>query len=148
MSNDASHSLSSTRSIYESLSATAGEQSRKLAYVGIAVVWLYRTTIQPSSETQPEYDVPKELRFVLLCLALSLGLDLLQYVVGTAVWFNIFRSREINLSRESDPEARNGTFLVKAGTNSPAWFLWCVKILCCVLGWFCLVLFVSVDLFR
>ena len=73
---------------YYSFSGLASSTSRQLALAGIAIVWVF------NSHGQTGYKLPNELLFPSICLILSLGSDLLQYVTGSIIWGCFHRFHE------------------------------------------------------
>lgn len=100
--------LSDYRQTYYEFSGTASEVARKLAFAGIAFVWIFKT----SNGTTP--GIPHELILPAGLLVLALALDLFQYVAATAIW-GVFQWREEAKLRDinDDPEL-----------CSPRWFKW------------------------
>lgn len=131
--------LSDYRQTFYDFSAKASEVSRKLAFAGIAIVWIFKT----SENISPK--VPIDLYLPTALLVLTLALDLLQYVSATIIW-GIFQWKEERKLQDinDDPELgahplcklpQNVFFLLKIISITLAYFtlsefIWRV--------WFCL----------
>jgi hypothetical protein len=99
--------LSDYRSTYYELSGKASDASRTLSLAGIAICWIFKV-----GENSPK--LPTVLIPTIALFAIGLGFDLLQYVVGAAIWGSFARIKEKgqkNLGK--DPT-----------TDSPAWLNW------------------------
>lgn len=68
------------RETYYEFSGKASDIARNLAFAGIALVWIFKV----ADGSTPI--IPKDLLFPTVLLALTLALDLLQYVSATAIW--------------------------------------------------------------
>jgi hypothetical protein len=77
----------------------ASEITRQLILGGLAIIWLFKTTINGSEV------LDRKLIFPLIGLSLALLSDLLQYVVGGKIWKGFFRNEEskVKAVRRSDP---------------------------------------------
>jgi hypothetical protein len=131
--------LSDYRQTFYDFSAKASEVTRKLAFAGIAIVWIFKA----SENSSPK--VPIELYLPTALLVLTLALDLLQYVSATIIW-GVFQWKEERKLQDinDDPELgahplcklpQNVFFLLKIIAISLAYFtlsefIWRV--------WFCL----------
>lgn len=76
------------KSEYASFSGLASSTSRQLALAGIALIWVFKT------QGQAGYQLPNDLLLPALCLIVSLGSDLLQYVSGSMIWGSFHRYHE------------------------------------------------------
>ena len=61
-------------------SSTASELNRKLAFAGIALIWVFKT------EGGGRQIVPAELFLPGMLIAICLALDMLQYIVKSELW--------------------------------------------------------------
>jgi hypothetical protein len=84
---------------YQYYSGKASDLCRQLAFAGIALVWIFKTgeSIHAS--------VPKELRPATLFMVITLSLDFLQYVVGSATW-GIYNRQKERAGIKNDQEFR------------------------------------------
>ena len=103
--------LSDFRQAYYDYSAKASDIARKLAFAGIAIVWIFRTGGAATAE------VPRGLLPPLLSFAASLALDLLHNLAGTAVWGVFCRLKE---RQGIGPEDE---------LDAPAWVNWGTNLL-------------------
>jgi hypothetical protein len=97
--------LSDDRQDYYEFSAKTSDTCRNIAFAGIALVWIFKVDAPPGPRLPEKLIVPTGL------LAVSLGLDLLQYVLATAMWGAFYRHHEKNRTKQ-DPDL-----------DHPHWFL-------------------------
>lgn len=91
--------LSNYRETYYEFSGKASDCARSLAFAGIALVWIFKTSDSPTPK------IPNELILPTGFLVLTLAFDLLQYVVATAIWGFFQWSEERKLQDiNEDPE--------------------------------------------
>ncbi len=83
-------SLSQSRDEYYSFSKTASELNRKLAFAGVAIVWVFR-----SGESSEELGITGRLLVVGGLFVLSLAADLLHYAVSAIAWGIFSRRKEL-----------------------------------------------------
>lgn len=74
--------LSEIRKAYEDLSGKLSDVNRQLAFAGIGIIWIFKI-----SEDNNSTSIPNELFTPLLALIISLGIDLLQYLIQTFTWY-------------------------------------------------------------
>lgn len=119
--------LSDYRETYYEFSGKASDVARKLAFAGIAVVWIFKTSGAPSTK------IPLDLYLPTGLFVLTLVFDLLQYVSATIVWgiFQWKEERKLN-DINDDPELgahplcklpQNIFFLLKISTISLGYML-------------------------
>ena len=100
--------LSVARDCYYGRSGDASSVARQIAFAGIAVIWVF-------NRATPERPVglPEELVHVAFLLVLALALDLLQYVVGSAIWGIFARIHESRLRHriKEDPDEDASPYL-------------------------------------
>lgn len=104
------------RETYHYHSGKAGDIARQLSMAGIAVVWMFRSSM-PGGPT-----FTHTLLLALTWFCISLALDFLQYVCGTVIWAGISYVKEILLRRQGiDPmkETPAAEFQVWHVTNVP-----------------------------
>lgn len=100
--------LSEYKTDYYQYTSLASNGSRQLALAGIALVWVFKT------QGTSGYTLPNELLIPSVALIVSLGSDLLQYVVGSITWGFFHRYHEARRSSISeDPEL-----------EAPAYYTW------------------------
>lgn len=92
--------LSECRETYYTLSGTASAVTRQAAFAGIALIWIF------NSETPEEISLPTALLWPALFFIICLAFDLLQYVVGSAIWaiFHRIHEKKPEIHEESDIE--------------------------------------------
>ena len=99
-------SLKDFRHGYYEHTRKVSESVTKLAFAGIAIVWLFRAGEGLDSK------LPESLLLPVLLFAATLGLDLLHYLVGAITWGTFCRLQERKgVSEEADLDA-------------PAWLNW------------------------
>jgi hypothetical protein len=98
--------LSDYMAVYYEFSGKASDVARNLAFAGIALIWLFRI------ENEPTPRIPPQLLPPLTLLAMSLGLDLLQYISATCVWgiFQWHHERTLK-DKSQDPQLAASTWL-------------------------------------
>ena len=91
--------LSDYRETYYEFSGKASDVARKLAFAGIALVWIFKTSNGPTPK------IPSELIFPTGLLVLTLAFDLFQYLAATVIWgfFQWYEERKLN-DINDDPE--------------------------------------------
>lgn len=72
--------LSDYRATYYEFSGKASDVARNLAFAGIALVWIFKTSDSPAPK------IPNDLILPTGLLATTLAFDLFQYIVATAIW--------------------------------------------------------------
>jgi len=112
--------LGDIKNAYEDLSSKASDIVRQLSLAGIALVWVLKSTSLPL-EGRTSYALPPQLMRAALCVVFALTLDLLQYLVGTSIWFIYFRYTERRgISAEEQ-------FNAPTSLNWPTWCLFYLK---------------------
>jgi hypothetical protein len=112
--------LGDIKTAYEDLSSKASDIVRQLSLAGIALVWVLKSTSLPLG-SRTSYALPPQLMRAALCVVLALTLDLLQYLIGTSIWFIYFRYKERRgISAEEQ-------FNAPTSLNWPAWCLFYSK---------------------
>lgn len=66
----------------------ASEINRSLALGGIAVIWIFKTTVIGNPI------IPVPLITPLIWLVVALGLDLMQYIIGGLIWYAFYKYQE------------------------------------------------------
>ena len=82
---------------YQWFSAKASDVARQLALSGFAVIWVFKV-----NGSDGVARVPAALLGSALFLAVSLGLDLIHYLVATMIWGRFRRYHELRLKKPSD----------------------------------------------
>jgi len=98
--------LDDCKKAYYEFSGRLSDNCRRLAFAGIAIVWIFR-----QGET-PSYCLDSTLAWVSVFLVLSLSFDLFQYIYQTILWGWYHRYKEKRM------EGKDESFLV------PRWFNW------------------------
>ena len=84
--------LSDYRNTYYEFSGKASDVARKLAFAGIALIWIFKI------EAKPTPKIPDQLLLPSALLALTLAFDLLQYISATCIWgiFQWYHEHKLN----------------------------------------------------
>lgn len=124
--------LSNFRDSYYHYTDKASEVARKLAFAGIAIVWLFRMGDGVDSR------LPRPLLLPVLLFAVALALDLLHYVYGGVAWGIFCRSKEKKGHRgDSDLDAPRWM-------NCPTHGFFYAKIVSVVVGYVMMIAFLWV----
>ena len=107
--------LEDFRNAYYESSGRASEIARQISFAGIALIWLFR------DEKLGLLSVPNKLLVPAMLLVIALFFDLLQYVVGAAIWGWFARHHE-KLGKQQDATLSAPHFF-----NWPAIFLFWSK---------------------
>lgn len=89
--------LSEIREDYEELSGLLSKFNRQLAFAGIGIVWLFRTT-----DVQGTTTIDTKMLTPILCFVISFGFDLLQYLWQSYVWYIYYWYKRERGSNEDD----------------------------------------------
>ena len=103
------------REVYEGLSGKASDILRQLCFAGIALIWLFKAGTNASLILNPQ------LLRAALFIFIALSLDLLQYLIGTAMWHFFFRWKE---RANTSPDE---VFEAPIWMNWPTWTLFWLK---------------------
>lgn len=79
---------------YEYFTGKASDIIRNLAFAGIAIIWIFKTT-----STDGSLKIPIILIIPLIWLVITLALDLCQYIVGGLIWFIYYRFIESEIKK-------------------------------------------------
>ena len=116
--------LSNYRADYYTFSGLASNVSRQAAFAGIALIWVF------NDKNASGIHLPVELMWPTLFLILALGLDLLHYIVGSAIWGVFHRIKEKQLGSHPDPDVTAPVYL-----NWPTLFFFWGKLLAICVGY-------------
>lgn len=109
--------LSEIREDYEELSGLLSKFNRQLAFAGIGIVWLFRTT-----DTLGKTSIDTEMLTPILCFVISFGFDLLQYLWQSYAWYIFYWYKRKKGCKEED-EMNEPEW-----PNVIAWILFTVKV--------------------
>ena len=124
--------LSIYRNDYYTHTGNASSLAKQAAFAGIALIWVFNNKIETN------ITLPVELLWPALFLIIGLGLDLLQYIIASAIWGIFHRVKEKQLGAIPDPDVLAPPFL-----NWPALFLFWGKLLAISAGYVSLLLYVK-----
>jgi len=114
---------------YQDLSRTASEVARKVAFSGIALIWVF-TPGQPSNPA-----IPRDLLVPGILIVLGLALDLLQYISGTVSW-GVYARTQANSGRKASDTVKPPRWL-----NWPQNTTFCLKLASIVVAYVLLLSF-------
>lgn len=115
--------LDNAREAYETLSGKTSDIARQLCFAAIALIWLFKAGTASSPL------IPANLLGAALFTILALFFDLIQYLLGTTIWFAYFRHKE----RAGTPADQE--FLAPAALNWPTWILFFLKVACTLISY-------------
>ena len=90
--------LKACRETFYEFSGKLSDNARKLAFAGIAIVWIFKQGENGS------YTIPDTLKTAMLMFVISLSLDLLHYIWQTIVWGSFYTYKEKNLKHDEKAE--------------------------------------------
>lgn len=79
---------------FYTFTAKASDVSRQLALAGIAIIWIFKN---PDGSDKV---IPQELTKPTFFLVSSLGVDLIQYLVGAIIWGLFFEYKEWQVNKK------------------------------------------------
>ena len=90
--------LKDCRETFYEFSGKLSDNARKLAFAGIAIVWIFK------QEENGSYTIPDALKTAMLMFVVSLSLDLLQYIYQTIVWgsFHTYQENKLKHDEKAD----------------------------------------------
>lgn len=108
--------LSEIREAYEELSGLLSKFNRQLAFAGIGIVWLFRTTTENGTTIDPAMLTP------VLCFVISFAFDILQYFWQSYIWYIFYWYKRMEDTGEED-EANEPEW-----PNMVAWVIFTIKV--------------------
>ena len=128
--------LSEIRKDYEELSGILSKLNRQLAFAGIAIVWLFRTTDNTGTTSiEPSMLTP------IMYFVISFAFDLLQYFWQSLSWYIYYWWKRCNGKKEdedmNEPE----------WPNFIAWMMFVVKVIALIIAYRSLGIFLYNKLF-
>jgi len=82
------------KKVYQEFSGKLSDNTRKLAFAGIAIVWIFK---QGKNGT---FILPDLLKLAILMFVITLSFDLLQYIYQTIIWGFFHRYYETKFSED------------------------------------------------
>lgn len=128
--------LSEIRNAYEELSGSLSKINRQLTFAGIGIVWLFRVTTEQGTTT-----IDKGMLVPILCFVISFGVDLLQYLWQSYIWYFFYWCKRKHGSKEED-EVNEPEW-----PNVVAWVMFTIKVLALMIAYICLGIFLYDYLF-
>ena len=115
--------LKDYKEVYYEFSGKLSDNTRRLAFAGIAIVWIFK------QEKEGTFILPDMLKLAVLMFVITLSFDLLQYIFQTIIWGTFHRHYEKKLN-DQDFE-----LTVPKYFNWPANFFFWSKVLALVAGY-------------
>jgi hypothetical protein len=119
------------RETFYTYSGKASDICRQLAFAAIAVIWIFKT------DTGGRLTIPTDLVLPGTLVVLSLALDLMQYCLGTVIWYFFYRHHE-KLRTPEDHEIKHSLWL-----DGPIHLVFWLKVLCVLIAYFLILRFCS-----
>ncbi|MCJ7484248.1 MAG: hypothetical protein MUO31_14945 [Thermodesulfovibrionales bacterium] len=124
---------------YYYFSGKASELARNHSFAGIAIIWIFKTV------NGVHFGLPKKLFYPIIFFALSILIDLFQYVWGTIIWGYFTRKEEKKIERKiKELKSKNVISNIEQDPDidAPRWYNWptntffTLKIILVVIGYF------------
>jgi hypothetical protein len=109
--------LQDYRETFYTFSGKASDLNRQLAFAGIAIIWLFK------KDNFAGLSIPRELLLPGALIVLSLGLDMIHYVIASVIWRYFYRSQE-KVGVDEDKVLTHETYL-----EWPIYFFFSAKIM-------------------
>lgn len=124
--------LSKYREVYYEFSQKASDVARQLAFAGIAFVWIFKY------QDGDAYRIPDQLLLPAIFFAMTLALDLLQYIFATAIWgiFQWHKERQMG-GLGIDPDLDSSVWLKR-----PQFLCFVFKLVAIIIAYLTLVLYI------
>ncbi len=116
--------LKDCRETFYEFSGKLSDNARKLAFAGIAIVWIFKQGENGS------YTIPGTLKSAMLMFVISLSLDLLHYIWQTIVWGSFYTYKENKLSHDE-----NADFLAPSIFKNIAYIIFWLKVIALFIGY-------------
>jgi len=116
--------------------AKASEITRQLILGGLAIIWLFKVSIDGTETLDRFLIVP------LICLSIALVADLLQYVLGGKIWKAFFLQEEAKANHNSDSTKElDPDIKAPKKLSKPIYFFYWTKILLMLLSYLLLIVY-------
>ncbi|WP_139143593.1 MULTISPECIES: hypothetical protein [unclassified Janthinobacterium] len=127
--------LEKARDQYYFFSGKTSDLVRQLGLGGIAIVWLFKQTVDGAPK------IPDELVWPLTCIVIALAIDFMQYAVATVLWGNLqWRKDRSGVKDDQD-------FVVHPAINWPTIFFFSVKTIAVMIAYWHLLIYLPRTLF-
>lgn len=111
-------------------SKSTSDLVRQFAFAGIAIIWIFKY------QKSVDHLIPVELFKPLLFLIITLGLDLLQYLIPSIIWAAFYKHYE-KQGKSNDYELKANKWL-----SSPGWLFYFSKIIMLIISYFFITKFI------
>ncbi len=122
--------LKDCRKDFYEFSGKLSDNARKLAFAGIAIVWIFK------QEENGSYIIADGLKTAMLMFVVCLSLDLLHYIYQTIVWGSFHTYQENKLKNDEQAE-----FLAPRIFKNIANVIFWLKVIALVIGYSLMVRF-------
>ncbi len=113
--------LEVARNAYESFSGKASDIVWQISLAGVGLIWVFKSAPGMAGTADAHISLDPALLRAAVFIFLALLCDLLQYLVGTSIWFVFYRYKEGKGTDESSE------FLAPPQLNWPMWVLFYLK---------------------
>lgn len=122
------------RNAFYDASSKVSELVRNLSFIGFGIIWIFK-----SNESAPL--IPEDLKFPVLLFAITISLDLLQYVIKTITWWIFTRIEENRIFNSGKNDTTDEIVKAKSWFNYIPDTLFILKTISLLLGYFILIKF-------
>ena len=116
--------LKDCRETFYEFSGKLSDNVRKLAFAGIAIVWIFK------QGNNGNFSIPDALKSVMLMFVISLSLDLLHYIWQTIVWGSFYTYKENELKHDGTVD-----FLAPSIFKNVAYVIFWSKVIALLIGY-------------
>lgn len=130
--------LEEIKGIFYKTSGSASNAARQLSFAGYGVVWVF-AQFQDDGEK-----IPQILFWAVLLLSFGAFCDLIQYILGSVIWFRTFKKNNNKLKKENKKyEERMKTNITTPDEiNDPMWVFYVAKMVLLVAAYVLLIVHV------
>lgn len=131
--------LEEIKGIFYKTSSSASNTARQLTFAGYGVVWVF-----VQMESAAGTSMPQILFWAVLLLSFGAFCDLIQYILGSVIWFRTFKKHNNKLKKENKKyEERMKTNITTPDEiNDPMWVFYVAKMVLLVAAYVLLIVHV------
>lgn len=123
------------RDDYYSFTGKLSDNTRQLAFAGIALIWIFRKF------ENDNYSLDHNLYLPSILIVLALGFDLLQYIYQSLVWASYYSYYYHLKNKKLQDEVKSSWMW-----NIPTWILYIFKVLFVVIAYYKILIFLMKKL--
>jgi len=129
--------LEEIKGIFYKTSGSASNTARQLTFAGYGVVWVF---VQMESDST----MPPILFWAVLLLSFDAFCDLIQYILGSVIWFRVFKKHNNQLKEEkkSYDDRMKTDISTPDEINDPMWVFYVAKMVFLVAAYVLLIIHV------